>query len=188
MSLHEFKPLEVCLLDKEKKPDFFLLVSGRLISKNKAKQERIYEPFDYFGYTKPLDENEFIPARIIAKEHSYLISIPRLIMKSAMEKIKKIKENLKIIEFLVKTVPGVRQLGQAGKERTLKLFENCVFKNGDTLLHEAVKTNIAYIIEQGECKQVAYNLHTNRPGTAGSRGLISKTTSSFNYGIVMPGQ
>jgi CRP-like cAMP-binding protein len=105
-----------------------------------------------------------------------------------MEKVKKAQDNSKLLEFLVKTVPGVRQLGQAGKERVLSFFERCHFKGGDFILREGEKANFAYIIEEGEGKIVGSQNPLKRPGSAPARGLISKTTSCFNLGVVMPGE
>ncbi|CAG9317014.1 unnamed protein product [Blepharisma stoltei] len=187
MTLHEYHILDTCISEKDKKPDFFIAVSGKLSSKNKDRQEIIHEPFGLFGYTKPLNGISYIPGRVISKEHSYVISIPRQIVKAEMEKINKFQESIKVLDFLVKTVPGLRQLGHASKERILKLFEICTFKNGDTILQEGVHATHAFIIEEGQCRQVSAG-NSSRPSTSRARGLISKTTSTYNFGLVMPGQ
>ena len=188
MKLHILAPLEVFITDKVKKPDLYIILDGKIFIRNKAKEEAILEAYDIFGYTAPFNNKKWIPSRVTAREVVCIISIPRGPLKKAMEKVKKFQDNTKLLEFLVKTVPGVRQLGQAGKEKVLSFFERCHFKNGDVLLKQGERAQFAYIIEEGECKIVGSQNPLKRPGSAPARGLISKTTSCFNLGVVMPGE
>ena len=181
-------PLEVFLTDKVKKPDLYIILDGKIFIRNKSKEEFLLEAYDIFGYTAPFNNTKWVQARATARDSVCLISIPRGPLKKAMEKVKKAQDNSKLLEFLVKTVPGVRQLGQAGKERVLSFFERSHFKGGDCLLREGEKAAYAYIIEEGEGKIVGSQNPLKRPGSAPARGLISKTTSCFNLGVVMPGE
>ena len=56
------------------------------------------------------------------------------------------------------------------------------------LLKEGLIAPYAYIIEEGECKLVGSQNPLKRPGSAPPRGLISKTTSCFNIGMLSPGE
>ena len=188
MKLHMLSPLEVFLTDKVKKPDLYIILDGKIFIRNKSKEEFLLEAYDIFGYTAPFNNTKWLQARVTARDAVCLISIPRGPLKKAMEKVKKVQDNSKLLEFLVKTVPGVKQLGQAGKERVLSLFERSHFKGGDCLLKEGEKAAYAYIIEEGEGKIIGSQNPLKRPGSAPARGLISKTTSCFNLGVVMPGE
>jgi CRP-like cAMP-binding protein len=188
MKLHVVPPLEVFLNDKVKKPDLYIVLDGKVFLRNKAREESVLETYDIFGYTMPFNSQKWIPSRVTAKDTACIISIPRGPLKKAMEKVKKVQDDTKLLEFLVKTVPGVKQLGQAGKEKILSLFERCEYKNGDVLLKQGDKALYAFIIENGECKVVGSQNPLKRPGSAPSRGLMSKTTSCYNLGVVMPGE
>ena len=188
MKLHVLAPLEVFMTDKVKKPDLYIILDGKVFIRNKSKEEFLLEAYDIFGYTAPFNNVKWVQARATARDAVCLISIPRGPLKKAMEKVKRAQNNTKLLEFLVKTVPGVRQLGQAGKERVLSFFERCSFKSGDYLLKEGERAAHAYIIEIGECRMVGSQNPLKRPGSAPARGLISKTTSCFNLGVVMPGE
>lgn len=188
MKLHILAPLEVLVTEKVRKPDLYIILDGKVFIRNKNKEESVLEAYDIFGYIFPFTGEKWIPSRVTAREVVSVISIPRDPLKNAMEKVRKIQDNTKLLDFLVKTVPGVRQLGQAGKERVLSFFERCQFKSGDTLLREGEKAQFAFIIEEGECKVVGSQNPLKRPGSAPARGLISKTTSCFNLGLIMPGE
>lgn len=188
MKLHVLSPLEVFITDKVKKPDLYIILDGKVFIRNKSKEEFLLEAYDIFGYTAPFNNVKWVQARVTARDSVCLISIPRGPLKKAMEKVKRAQNNTKLLEFLVKTVPGVRQLGQAGKEKVLGYFERCTFKSGDYLLKEGERAAYAYIIETGECRMVGSQNPLKRPGSAPARGLISKTTSCFNLGVVMPGE
>lgn len=189
MKLKELTPFEVCLTEKDKKPDLYIVVSGKVHIKNRVtKEENFVENYQLFGYTKLLDQNQWAPSKVTSRDNSILIQIPRKRMKRAMEKVKKLQDNAKLLEFLVKTVPGVKQLGQAGKEKVLSYFESCRFKNGDYLLREGEKCVYAFVIEEGECKLVSSKHPVKRPKSAPSKGLMSKTTSCYNFGLVVSGE
>ncbi|OMJ66121.1 hypothetical protein SteCoe_37144 [Stentor coeruleus] len=188
MKLFILAPLEVLITDKVRKPDLYIILDGKVFLRNINKEESVLEAYDIFGYTFPFTGQKWTPSRVTAREVVSIISIPRGPLKKAMEKVRKVQDNTKLLEFLVKTVPGVRQLGQAGKERVLSLFEKCQFKSGDTLLREGEKAPYAFIIEEGECKVVGSQNPIKRPGSAPARGLMSKTTSCYNLGVIMPGE
>ena len=188
MKLHILSPLEVFLTEKVKKPDLYIILEGKVFIRSKTKEESVLDSYDIFGYTAPFTNQKWVPSRVTTREMVSIISIPRGPLKKALEKVKKFQDNTKLLEFLVKTVPGVRQLGQAGKERILSFFERTHFKNGDILLREGEKSAHAYIIEEGECKIVGSQNPLKRPGSAPARGLMSKTTSCFNLGLAMAGE
>lgn len=188
MKLHVLAPLEVFITEKVKKTDLYIILDGKVYVRSKTKEEKVLEAYDIFGYTAPFDNEKWVPSRVTTRETVCIISIPRGPLKKALEKVKRVQDNTKLLEFLVKTVPGVRQLGQAGKERISGLFEKFYFKTGDVLLKQGEKALHAFIIQEGECKIVGAQNPLKRPGSAPARGLMSKTTSCFNLGLVMSGE
>ena len=187
MRLHIYYTNEVCLTDAVQKPDLYILIDGKIHMKNKAREEYIIEPYDIFGYTSIFNKKSWIPGKAIAKELSTVVSIPREKLKSLMNNVYAVQDNTRLIDFLTVTVPGVKQLGQAGKERILSFFEKKKFKTGDVILAEGDICNCAYIINEGECKLIS----KKNPGIRGIpiyQGLISKTTSCFNLGMATYGE
>ena len=104
-----------------------------------------------------------------------------------MKVVEEIQENSRLAEFLDQVVPGVKNLGQAGKERVLGLFRKVQFKSGEYLLREGEVCQAAFIIESGECKMISMK----NPGIIGTQvhqGLVSRTTSCFNIGVATVGE
>jgi len=58
MKLKELAPLEVCITEKDKKPDLYIVLSGKLHVKNRSKEDYFLDQFQIFGYTKLLDHNQ----------------------------------------------------------------------------------------------------------------------------------
>ena len=187
MHLHTCPALEDFLTEKDHKPDLYILLDGKLQIKNKAREDYIIDPYDIFGYTSIFTKKSWIPGKVSAKENSTLVSISRENLKKLMQNVEEIQENSRLIEFLAQSVPGVKQLGQAGKDRILSFFQKIQFKSGEYLLREGEVCDYAYIIESGECKLVSIK----NPGIIAAsvhQGLISRTTSCFNIGMATVGE
>ena len=187
MNLHTCASLEVFLTESDTKPDLYILLFGKLHIKNKSREESIINPYDLFGYTSIFTKKPWIPARVTAKENSAIVSISRANLKRLMKVVEEIQENSQLAEFLDQVVPGVKNLGQAGKERVLGLFRKVQFKSGEYLLREGEVCQAAFIIESGECKMISMK----NPGIIGTQvhqGLVSRTTSCFNIGVATVGE
>lgn len=187
MVLHTCPAFEVFLTEKDLKPDFFILIDGKVQITNKAHEDFQVGPYEIFGFTEIFTKKPWIPGKITAKEPCTIVSIKRSHLKSLMQAVDAIKENARLLEFITQFIPGLKQLGQAGKERILSFFEKTLFKNGDFLLKEGKICECAYIIESGECKLIS----VKNPGIKVLpvyQGLISKTTSCFNLGMATVGE
>jgi len=187
MYLKEVPALQSFIKETEKKPDFYMVLKGKLILRNRTKETTL-TPFEIFGCTKQLDSKKWIPSRCTAKEATAILYIPREEFKNCMEKVGKINDDARVLQVLIRTVPGLKRLGQAGKQRVLNYFEKVSFKAGDTLLKQGEHASYAFIIEEGECKQVNKQNPVQRPGSAITRGFMSKTTSCYHLGIASSGE
>lgn len=176
------------LTEKDKKVDLYILISGKLQVKNNKREEYVVDSFQMFGYTKLLNQQSWVPARVSAREPSMAIVVKRADFKQLMDKVNKTFEKNFLLEFITKTIPGVTQLARNSKQKLLSYFEVVNFKNGDIILREGQMADYGYIIVEGDCKRVSHANPTKRPTSAPARGLMSRTTSCYNYGIVSTGE
>lgn len=188
MSYLEVPMFATVLTEKDKKVDLYILISGKLQLKNNKREEITVESFQMFGYTKLISKQTWIPARVSAKEPSMVIVIKRSDVKQIMGRVSKTFEKNFMLDFITKTIPGVAQLARGSKQKLLSYFEIRKFKNGDILLREGHMADYGYILVEGDCKRVSNANPTKRPTSAPARGLMSKTTSCYNYGIVGSGE
>lgn len=158
-----------------------------MIIRQKTRKEVQIGPFEVFGYTKKLNRVPWVPATVTAVEDCSIVSISRRKFSKLMKVVLDLTENSRLIEFLVKSVPGVKQLGQAGKEKILTYFTKLWFKPGDLIIEEGTLCDFAFVIESGECKLVS-NKNPLKTGVPIYQGLISQTTSQFNIGVATVGE
>jgi CRP-like cAMP-binding protein len=187
MKLHITTTSEVFLSEKVCKPDLYILVDGKVHMKIKSKQEFALDPYEIFGYTVYFNKKPWVPCQVTVKDPGFIVSIPRASIKSLMKEVASFQEKIKLLEFLMKTVPGVKQLGQASKEKIAGLFELFQFKTGEILIKEGTISEFAYIVKEGECQLVSFKNPSNLDITV-CQGLMSKTTSCFNIGVATEGE
>jgi CRP-like cAMP-binding protein len=187
MTLHICPKSSTFLTESTKKPDFFILIEGSLKVRQKTRKEFEVEPFEIFGCTKKLLKKPWVASTVTATEDSSIVSIPRRNFKRLVKEIFEVIESQKLLEFLIKSVPGIKQLGQAGKEKVLTYFEKVYFKAGDLVIQEGILCDHAFVIETGECKLVS-SKNPVRKGTGLYQGLVSKTTSCFNIAFATVGE
>jgi len=84
------------------------------------------------------------------------------------------KSNEQTMNFLIATIPGLKIMGSAAKERIISYFKEKTFKPGEELEVEGVKAEKAYIIREGECKLVSTRPQSSAQQSRG--GYLSKTT------------
>ena len=188
MSYVEIPIFATLLTEKDKKVDLYILISGKLHVKNNKREEYVVDSFQMLGYTKLLNQQSWVPARVSAREPTMAIVVKRADFKQLMDKVNKTFEKNFQLEFITKTIPGVTQLARNSKQKLLSYFEVVNFKNGDIILREGQMADYGYIIVEGDCKRVSHVNPTKRPMSAPARGLMSKTTSCYNYGIVSTGE
>lgn len=187
MILHLFPKSSQVLSEHTAKTDFFILIEGSLKLRQKTRKEFFIEPFEVFGYTKRLNGKKWIPSTVTAVEDSSVVVVPRVEFKRLVKNIFEVIDNNKLLEFLIRAVPGIRQLGQAGKEKTLTYFEKVFFKPGDLIIQEGTICEDAFVIETGECKLVS-SKNPIRKGLPLYQGLISQTTSQYNIAVATVGE
>ena len=178
---------DVFLLEKDLKPDLYILIDGKIHIRNKAKEEFLIEPYEIFGFTSIFNKKHWIPARVTARETATIVSIPRGQLKKLMKNVFLAQENTRLIDFLTQTVPGAKKLGQAGKERIASFFEKFYFKAGDILLKEGKLCECAFIIFEGECKLISFKSPAYKELSV-YQGLMSNTTNCFNLGVATVGE
>ena len=188
MTILELPADEVLLTENHTQPDLFVVLTGVLEGKAK-KMNLAYTQFHSFGFTLPLNHTDWVPCTVKATTPVTLVVIPRRKLERIMSRISAAQENLKLMEFLVRTVPGARQLGSSGRERVLSYFDRITFKTTEVVLKENEAARYAFIIYEGDCLQVSGNDPTGKLGPSPQTvGLMSKTTSCYNLGIITAGE
>ena len=188
MAIQELSADEVLFTENQTQPDLFIVLSGLLEGKAK-KLHHVYSQFSAFGFTMPLNRLDWTPCTVKATTPCTLVVVQRRKLERIMSRIASAQENVKLMEFLVRTVPGARQLGSTGRERMLSYFERVTYKPNEVILREKEPARHAYILYEGDCLQVSGNDSTGKLGpNPQTVGLMSKTTSCFNLGIITAGE
>ena len=188
MSIQELTAEEVLLTESQTQPDLFVVLSGLLQAKAK-KLNLVYAQFSAFGFTLPLNKQDWHPCTVKTTTPCTLVVVPRRKLERIMTRIAAAQENVKLMEFLVRTVPGARQLGALGRERVLSHFDRLSYKPNEVLLREREHARHAFLLYEGDCLQVSGNDPTGKLGpNPQTVGLMSKTTSCYNFGIITAGE
>jgi len=188
MAIQELAVEEVLLTESQTQPDLFIVLSGLLEAKAK-KMNHVYSQFSAFGFTMPLNKLDWVPCTVKTVTPCTLVVVQRRKLERIMSRIASAQENVKLMEFLVRTVPGAKQLGSTGRERMLSYFERLTYKPTEVVLKERELARHAYILYEGDCLQVSGNDPTGKLGpNPQTIGLMSKTTSCYNFGIITAGE
>lgn len=178
---------ELFLRESENEPDFYIVIEGSVLIRQKTRKEFQVGPFEIFGYTKKLNQACWVASTVTAVEDCSIVTIQRKKFRKLMKTVLDLTENNRLLEFLIKSMPGVRQLGQAGKDKVLSYFKKKNYKPGDLLIAEGTLCDFAFIIEAGECKLISCK-NPLKNKTPIYQGLISQTTSQYNIGVATVGE
>jgi hypothetical protein len=133
-----------------------------------------------------------------ADEPTELLKIDYTEASNFFGKIRKQKELEEKKEFLIGAIPELRVRSKRVVEKILKNFEEETFVADYQLIREGQPANKCFIVKQGECrivKQQDPNLinlihksKNTRKYLENKMGYFSKTTNSFQIGIIEQGQ
>ncbi|CAG9321077.1 PKAR_4 [Blepharisma stoltei] len=168
---------------KDKTIDFYIVLSGKVLIECPGKKSETKGNLDLFGSTSPFKEEIWDRYNASAMADSLIIYVPKKKFTKIGEKYKAFLERKQLIDFIGKSIPGGNLISESGKLSLFGLFSSINFVPGEVLIREGEVSENALLIKEGECKLICSNGAINQKW-----GFISLTTSSYNYGILVPGE